>query len=89
VAAGLLATGRARLDPLRVGIEVAADCAVIDADGRLSERLHAVGPVSRAAFWEITAIPDIRRQTQELARRLAGRFQARLTTSDQVTVGMI
>jgi len=30
----------------------------------------AVGPLTRAAFWEIIAIPDIRNQSAELAARL-------------------
>jgi uncharacterized NAD(P)/FAD-binding protein YdhS len=34
--------------------------------------LYAVGPLTRGAFWEITAVPDIRHQVWALARRLAG-----------------
>jgi uncharacterized NAD(P)/FAD-binding protein YdhS len=33
--------------------------------------LFAAGPLTRAAFWEIVAIPDIRNQCAELAARLA------------------
>lgn len=68
--ADLLASGRARLDPLRLGLDVAPDCAVIDRKGRPESRIRAIGPVSRAAFWEITAIPDIREQTHALASEL-------------------
>jgi uncharacterized NAD(P)/FAD-binding protein YdhS len=32
-----------------------------------SPRLYAVGPPTRGAFWEITAVPDIRRQCAEVA----------------------
>jgi len=71
--ASLFANGLARSDPLRVGIEVAPDCAVINARGRASRRLYAIGPMSQAAFWEIIAVPDIRLQTAELAHRLATR----------------
>jgi uncharacterized NAD(P)/FAD-binding protein YdhS len=35
-----------------------------------SGRLFAIGPLTRAAFWEIIAIPDIRNQCAELAERL-------------------
>ncbi|MFD2816419.1 hypothetical protein ACFSYD_21645 [Paracoccus aerius] len=56
---------------MRIGLDVSPDCGVIDRMGRPSARLHAIGPVSRAAFWEITAIPDIRAQTTILARRIA------------------
>lgn len=68
--AGLLRDGLARIDPLRLGLDVSPDAAVIDARGVASDRIFAIGPASRAAFWEITAIPDIRDQVAGLARRL-------------------
>ncbi|TNC48551.1 FAD-dependent oxidoreductase [Rubellimicrobium rubrum] len=71
--AGLLASGEARVDPLRVGLDVGPDCAVLRADGSASGRLFAMGPASRAAFWEITAIPDIRSQAARLAERILNR----------------
>ena len=71
VVADLLAKGAARLDPLRLGLDIGTDCQLIGADGRPSARILAIGPVSRAAFWEITAIPDIRVQTATLARRIS------------------
>ena len=33
--------------------------------------LYALGPMTRGAFWEIVAVPDIRQQTWNLARRLS------------------
>ncbi|WP_435169082.1 FAD/NAD(P)-binding protein [Falsirhodobacter sp. 1013] len=63
----LLARGTARIDPLRIGLDVALDARLIDRDGRPVDRILALGPVSRAAFWEITAIPDIREQAARLA----------------------
>jgi uncharacterized NAD(P)/FAD-binding protein YdhS len=63
--------GLARTDPLNIGLDVADDCAVINRNGIASQRLFAVGPLTRAAFWEIVAIPDIRNQCAELAVRLA------------------
>lgn len=68
--ADLLASGRARIDALRLGLDIAADGAVIDAHGHADPRIRAIGPVSRAAFREITAIPDIREQAQALAAAL-------------------
>lgn len=62
--------GLARVDPLHIGIEVASDGAIVDRNGSPSRRLYAIGPLTRAAFWEIIAIPDIRNQCAELARRL-------------------
>ena len=72
----LLASRQARPDPLRLGLDVGTDCALVDAEGRASSRLFAVGPISRATFWEIVAIPDIRVQCAELADRIAARVQA-------------
>ncbi|WP_323041207.1 FAD/NAD(P)-binding protein [Gemmobacter sp.] len=69
--AGLLERGAARIDPLGIGPEVTGACQLIGRNGTPSQRLHAIGPVSRAAFWEITAVPDIRAQVAELAGRLA------------------
>ena len=67
----LLDRGLARVDPLHIGIEIDPDCAIVKRDGVPSRRLFAVGPLTRAAFWEIIAIPDIRNQCAELAGKLA------------------
>ena len=66
----LIAKGLARGDPLDLGLDVSTDWALIDARGRRSERLYAGGPLTRAAAWETTAIPDIRRQCAELTKQL-------------------
>ncbi|MEH6719514.1 MAG: FAD/NAD(P)-binding protein [Aurantimonas endophytica] len=73
--------GAARLDPLLVGIDVDKHCAIVGADGISSQRLYAVGPVTRARFWEITAIPDIRAQCAALARTLRDRRETLAPTS--------
>jgi len=67
----LLAEGTARPDALRLGLDVTATCALRLASGAISRRLFAVGPVTKAAFWEMTAVPDIRRQCELLAQHLA------------------
>ena len=64
--------GLARPDPLRLGLDVTPDCAVIDAAGTPSDRLFAVGPLTRGTFFEIDAIPEIRVQCARLAERLTG-----------------
>jgi uncharacterized NAD(P)/FAD-binding protein YdhS len=68
--ARLLDQGTARMDSLGIGLDIANDGSVTRADGTPSSRLSAIGPVSRAAFWEITAIPDIREQAASLAGRI-------------------
>jgi uncharacterized NAD(P)/FAD-binding protein YdhS len=68
--AQLLDDGYARVDPLGIGLDVDSDCALIDVGGRSSDRIFAIGPMSQAAFWESTAVPDIRLQAASLASRL-------------------
>ena len=68
----LLRRGVVRPGPFRLCIDVAADCAAIDARGTPSRRVFAVGPITVGAFWEMVAVPDIRQQAKTLATRLAG-----------------
>ncbi|MEV0385561.1 FAD/NAD(P)-binding protein [Nonomuraea sp. NPDC050643] len=68
--AGLVAAGTARPDPLRLGLDTGPDGAVLDAAGRPSERLFAVGPLLRGTLYETTAVPEIRAQAAALAPRL-------------------
>jgi uncharacterized NAD(P)/FAD-binding protein YdhS len=69
----LLAAGRIRPDPCRIGVDVDGDSQVLDAEGRACGTLAAVGPITRGAFWEIVAVPDIRHQVRAVAERLAVR----------------
>ncbi|MGX1788498.1 FAD/NAD(P)-binding protein [Bosea sp. NPDC055332] len=66
----LLAQGLARVDALRIGVDVSAECALLNTSGLASRRLFAIGPLTRAAFWETVAIPDIREQCTKLARHI-------------------
>ena len=67
----LLDRGAIRPDGARLGIDVDCDAAIIGRDGQASRQLFAVGPMTRGAFWEIVAVPDIRAQSWSLARRLS------------------
>lgn len=68
----LLDSGRIRADVLKVGIHVDRDCRTIDASGRASETLFAIGPVTKGTFWESVAVPDIRGQAARIAGLIAG-----------------
>lgn len=68
----LVAAGRIRPDPLKVGIDVDADCRTLDGEGKASETVSAIGPLTRGTFWESVAIPDIRTQAARVAARIAG-----------------
>ena len=67
----LLDRGAIRPDPLRLGLDVDAGARVVGRDNTPSDRLHAIGPMTRGGVWEIVAVPDIRWQSWNLARRLS------------------
>ncbi len=67
----LRSRGLLRADPLRIGIDVDQDARAIAVDGEASDRLSVIGPMTRGAFWEIVAVPDIRQQAWSVARRLS------------------
>lgn len=75
VFARLREAGRLLPDPLGLGIET-QNGAVVDRFGGASDWLFALGPLTKPAWWEITAVPEISVQVQflagELARRAAG-----------------
>ncbi len=81
----LFEQGLARTDALQIGLDVAEDCAVVNRNGIPSRRLFAVGPLTRAAFWEIVAIPDIRNQCAELAARLVAICDPVISSSGSAT----
>ncbi|HYG47471.1 MAG TPA: FAD/NAD(P)-binding protein [Allosphingosinicella sp.] len=65
----LLASGRARPDRLGLGLEVDGHSRV--AGNGPAPALYAVGPLSKGAFWEIVAVPDIRGQVAGVAKAIA------------------
>ena len=67
----LIARGTIRPDAHRIGVDVDKEARTVAADGRPNDRLLALGPLTRGAFWEINAVPDIRAQVWDLARRLS------------------
>ncbi len=67
----LLARGLVRLDALGLGIDVSDALQVVDAQGRASSSMWALGPLVRGVFWECTAVPDIRVQASQLAMQMA------------------
>ncbi|MBU2167986.1 MAG: FAD/NAD(P)-binding protein [Alphaproteobacteria bacterium] len=67
----LISAGRARLDPLRLGLELDDSGRVLTADGTPDPALMVLGPPARATFWETVAVPDIRKRIEVLAGTLA------------------
>jgi len=66
----LLASGRARLDPLRLGLELDGSGRVLHADGTADPSLFVLGPPARAAFWETIAVPDVRKRIEDVVAAL-------------------
>jgi uncharacterized NAD(P)/FAD-binding protein YdhS len=66
----LIGGGHARPDELGIGLAVDSESRVEGA-----RRLWAVGPLTKGAFWEIVAVPDIRAQAagvaDDISRELA------------------
>lgn len=62
----LIETGVAKADDLDLGL-------LVDGRSRIegSDRVWAVGPLSKGKYWEITAVPDIRGQVADVARQVA------------------
>ncbi|WP_178133753.1 FAD/NAD(P)-binding protein [Vineibacter terrae] len=67
----ILRDGLARPDECRLGLDVTRAGALLSRPGTVSRSLFALGPPTRGAFWDITAIPVIRRQSEVLAQHLA------------------
>ena len=67
----LIRSRRARLDPVGIGLDLDGEGQVRTGDGATNGRLFALGPPARAAFWETTAVPDIRKRIEALVDRLS------------------
>ncbi|WAS97668.1 hypothetical protein [Nannocystis punicea] len=65
---GLIARGLLVPEPL--GAAITDDGALIDAHGRASTWLHAVGNLRRPQLWETTAVLELAPQCEALAGRL-------------------
>ncbi len=73
----LVDRGVARSDALDLGLDVNEHGALLSCDGVPSQRLFAIGPVTRGTFWEIVAVPDIRLRCVRLAGLLMANVRER------------
>lgn len=58
-------------DPLGLGISVDRNSRALNSDGAVQPNLYAVGALTAGQFWEITAVPDIRAQAEQVATCVA------------------
>jgi uncharacterized NAD(P)/FAD-binding protein YdhS len=66
----LLDEGIARAHPCGLGFDVDADGGMLAASGAAQPSLYAIGPMTQGAFWEVTAVPEIRVRAAALALML-------------------
>ncbi len=66
-----------RPDAYRLGIDVDSDFTVLRTDGSRAEGLVTLGPPTRGRFWEVTAVPHLRRQIEVFVDRLISSRQQR------------
>ena len=71
-----------RADRQDLGLDVDGAGRLISVNGEASATLYSIGPVTRGAFWEVTAVPDIRLQAAALARHLCDQLREQLDRSD-------
>lgn len=63
----LLTEGLARAHPTGIGFDLDENARVIDARGQSQAGVYAIGPITQGAFWESTAVPEIRTQAAAIA----------------------
>lgn len=68
----LRSAGLIRPDELGLGLDTDERGALIGADGTPSADLFCVGPLRKGRLWENTAVPELRVEAAQMARRLAG-----------------
>jgi uncharacterized NAD(P)/FAD-binding protein YdhS len=67
----LMDRGLVRLDRHQLGLDVTDRFELVGRSGTVTPSLWALGPIVNGAFWECTAVPDIRVHAQALATQLA------------------
>jgi len=70
----LIEQGLAQPDPHNLGLAVAPDGQVLRGRDTPTPGLYALGPLCQGTLWEITAVPEIVRQTDLAAARIASRM---------------
>jgi uncharacterized NAD(P)/FAD-binding protein YdhS len=63
----MLSDGLARIHPNGLGLDLDAEARVLDARGQVQGSLYAIGPIAQGAFWESTAVPEIRARAAAIA----------------------
>ncbi len=70
----LLSDGLIVPDPLRLGVRTSSDGTAVASNGAGVPWLSVVGPLRKATLWESTAVPELRTQAADAARRALERL---------------
>lgn len=57
-------------DPLKMGIQATINGEVLQNNREVSKDMYALGSMLRGLLWETTAVPDIRLQTEHIAKQI-------------------
>jgi hydroxyacylglutathione hydrolase len=71
----LLQRNLARPDSLGLGLDTAADGALLGSQGASSDLLYTLGPLRKGNLWESVAVPEIRVQAAQLAKDLTSSME--------------
>ncbi len=71
--ASLRGRGLIRPDALGLGLDANDEGAVITAEGEAHPAISVIGPLRRGQLWESTAVPELRVEAANLAKRLLAR----------------
>jgi uncharacterized NAD(P)/FAD-binding protein YdhS len=66
----LLASGLIQPHALNLGLNVATNGALVDANGKVSQQLYTIGSARIGELWETIAVPELREQSRLLAQEL-------------------
>ncbi|MEJ0024477.1 MAG: FAD/NAD(P)-binding protein [Rhizomicrobium sp.] len=83
----LIARGLARPGPANLGIGVDDSNRVLDQDGAAQQGLFAMGALTRGAWWETTAMPEIAQQARRIARAVLAQREAPAQRAAGVSAG--
>ena len=75
----LIAKGMARPHPSGTGVDVDTHGALVNPIGDAQPMLHTIGWCRRGQLFESTAIPELRRQALEIARRISAEVNPKRT----------
>lgn len=71
----LLSNGTITPNELKIGIHTDTSCKVIDSNNKVSEQLYAIGAILRGLFWESSAVPELRKQAEFVAKNIIKELQ--------------